>query len=203
VALLKGEEQRDWLTGEMRPGRWVEGRSYLRFQRPTLGIDPDGRIAPFAPGCQIFLDVFDAQGRHQPEKRHVSLTMASFDPHTTGRGAPECLACHFNPKVLGLGEGSMQITGEGLRFVPLYDSEASGLGISFSLDAFVSPEGTPLQKASGKGARPFDREELHRITRAAECLVCHDRYDDPVFGQYEKSLERFQQGKTPCREVLP
>ena len=87
------------------------------------------------------------------------MTMASFDPHTTGKGAPECLACHINPKVLGMGEGSLEVTSRGLAFKPIYDSQASGLGIPFSLDAFVSPDGRPLQKASGIGARPFNAEE--------------------------------------------
>ncbi|MBW2206251.1 MAG: hypothetical protein JRG79_05025 [Deltaproteobacteria bacterium] len=203
VALLKGDEQKDWLSQEKSRGRWVEGRSYLRFRRPTLGIGPGGQISPFAPGCQVFLDVFDEQGRHQPEQAHVSLTMASFDPHTTGKGAPECLACHINPKVLGMGEGSLEVTSRGLAFKPIYDSQASGLGIPFSLDAFVSPDGRPLQKASGIGARPFNAEELKRITRAAQCLVCHDTYDDPIFREYKESLHRFEAGETPCREELP
>jgi hypothetical protein len=203
VALLKGEEQKDWLRRERSPGRWVEGRSYLRFRRPTLGLDSRGRISPFAPGCQIFLDVFDAQGRHQPAQSHVSLTMASFDPHTTAKGAPECLGCHLNPKVLGMGEGSLEWSPRGLAFKPLYDSEASGLGVPHPLDAFVSPGGRPLQKASGAGARPFNGEELERIIRAARCLVCHDTYGDPIFQQYKESLRRFEAGETPCREVLP
>jgi hypothetical protein len=203
VALLKGEVQKDWLSGKKLPGRWVEGRSYLRFQRPTLGIDSRGRVSPYAPGCQIFLDVFDRQGRHQPEQAHVSLTMASFDPHTTQKGAPQCLGCHLSPKVLGLGEGSLETTGRGLTFTPLYDSEASGLGIFHPLDAFVSPEGSPLQKASGNGARPFNRGELGKITRAGQCLVCHDTYGDPIFHEFKKSVRRFEDGETPCREVLP
>lgn len=203
VALLKGEEQKDWLTRERSPGRWVEGRSYLRFRRPTLGIDSRGRISPFAPGCQVFLDVFDEQGRHQPGQAHVSLTMASFDPHTTAKGGPECLGCHLSPKALGMGEGSLEVTDRGLVFAPLYDSEASGLDIPFPLDAFVTPEGRPLQKASGSGARPFNREELERITRAARCLVCHDRYGDPIYQDYRESLAKFDSGATPCREVSP
>lgn len=203
VALLKGEEQKDWLSRERYPGRWVEGRSYLRFRRPTLGIDTRGRVSPFAPGCQVFLDIFDEQGRHQPELARVSLTMASFDPHTTAKGAPECLACHLSPKVLGMGEGSLKVTGGGMTFTPLSDSKASGLDMLHPLDAFVSPEGRPLQRASGSGARPFNAGELARITRAARCLVCHDTYGDPIFQEYRESLRRFDTGETPCSEVRP
>jgi hypothetical protein len=201
VALLKGEGQKDWLNGQVTPGRWVEGRSYLRFERATLGIWPNGRIGPFAPGCQVFLDVFDDQGRHEPEQAHVSLTMASWDPHTTTLSTPNCMACHLDPKVLGLGDGSLQVTDHGLEFSPLYDSLASGLGIDFPLDAFVSSEGEPLQRASRKGSRPFNLGELKRITRVAYCLSCHDTTKDPIYLQWDKSLQRFQSGRVNCEGV--
>ena len=203
VALLKGEKQKDWLTGERRDGRWVEGRTYLRFQRAPLGIWPNGQIGPFAPGCQIFLDIFDENGKHQPEHSHLSLTMASFDPHTTNTSAPTCMDCHLDPKILGLGDGSLRIAKDGLRFSPIYDSQASGLGLPFPLDAFVSPEGKPLQKTSREESRPFNNEELNRITRVAPCLTCHDRYEDPVYRSFKKSLKRFYDGKSLCMETLP
>ena len=198
VALLEGEEQKDWLTDEKLPGRWVEGRSYIRFRRASLGIWPTGQIGPFAPGCQVFLDVFDEEGHHRPERSRRSLAMAGFDPHTTARAAPDCSSCHLDPKVLGLGDGSLKITSRGLQFSPLYDSEASGLGIGFPLDAFVSPEGNPLQITSREGARPFNREELGRITQVAPCLSCHDTYKDPIYLEYDKSLKQFRSGETPC-----
>ena len=88
MALLKGQKQKDWITGKKLPGRWVEGRSYLRFRKPTLGIWSNGQIGPFAPGCQVFLDVFDEDGRHLPENAYQSLTMAGFDPHTTDQIEP-------------------------------------------------------------------------------------------------------------------
>jgi hypothetical protein len=201
VALLKGERQKDWLSGEVSPGRWVEGRSYLRFDRTTLGIWPNGLIGPFAPGCQVFLDVFDEQGRHEPKLAHLSLTMASWDPHTTTLSTPKCVACHLDPKVLGLGDGSLKATEHGLEFSPLYDSRASGLGIDFPLDAFVSPEGKPLQRASRKGSRPFNLGELKRITRVAYCLSCHDTYKDPIYLEWDESLERFQSGKVTCEGI--
>jgi len=203
VALLKGQNQKDWLTGEYLQGRWVEGRSYLRFRKPTLGIWPTGRIGPFAPGCQVFLDVFDEGGHHQPERSYRTLTMASFDPHTTDATAPKCSACHLDPKILGLGEGSLKVTRGQLEFIPIYDSQASGLGITFPLDAFVSTDGKPLQKASRKGARPFNKEELMRITRVSQCLFCHDSYDDPIYAQFDLSIEKFRSNKTPCKKVRP
>lgn len=156
----------------------------MRFRKPTLGVWSDGRIGPFAPGCQVFFDVFDEDGRQRTENSHLSLTMASFDPHTTRLTVPDCVACHLDPKVLGLGEGSLKVTGRGLQS---------------SLDAFVSANGKPLQSASRDGARPFNEEELGRITRVSLCLPCHDSYKDPIYLGYDRSLRRVQCGETPCR----
>ncbi|MDM8548574.1 hypothetical protein QUF72_00795 [Desulfobacterales bacterium HSG2] len=192
--------QKDWLTGKKRPGRWVEGRSYLRFRRPSLGIWPDGSIGPFAPGCQVFLEAFDASGNYEPDRSFRSLIMASFDPHTTALKPPACSGCHLDPKVLGLGEGYMNITRDGLEFEPVYQSRESGLGIDFPPDAFVSPEGEPLQQTSRPQSRPFNKEELKRITQVSLCLPCHDRYGDPIYEQYERSLRRFWAGDVPCRK---
>jgi hypothetical protein len=195
--------QKDWLTGEKRPGRWMEGRSYLRFRRPTLGITADEVIGPFAPGCQVFLQVFDRKGEHQPRQAHRHLVMAGFDPHTTALKTPDCEGCHLDPKVLGLGVGSLKITARGLVFDPVYQAAASGLDIDFPLDGFESPDGVPLQRPSRKRSRPFNRQELERITRAGLCVPCHDHYDDEAYRDFDSSFCRFQAGGTPCRKDVP
>lgn len=195
--------QKGWLTGEKRPGRWMEGRSYLRFQRPTLAIAADGMIGPFAPGCQIFLQVFDQQGGHRPKKAHRHLVMAGFDPHTTALKTPDCEGCHLDPKTIGLGVGSLKITERGLVFDPVYQAAASGLGIDFPLDGFESSDGTPLQLSYRKKSRPFNRQELKRITRTGLCVLCHHHYDDSIYQNFDDSFHRFQAGDTPCRKDVP
>lgn len=195
--------QKSWLTGEKRPGRWMEGRGYLRFRRPALAIAANGMIGPFAPGCQVYLNVFGPEGRYQPKKSHRHLIMAGFDPHTTTRTPTNCEGCHLDPKVLGLGDGTLKITEKGLVFDPVYRAEASGLDIDFPLEGFVSPKGIPLQQFSRKKSRPFNRKELMRITRSGLCVPCHDRYDDKIYKNIDASFSRFQAGESPCRQVAP
>ncbi len=67
------------------------------------------------------------------------------------------------------------------KLEPIYDSKASGLKISFPIDAMVDTNGKVLQGASHKPARPFNGQEIKRILSIAPCLPCHDRYDDPVW----------------------
>ncbi len=136
-------------------------------------------------------------------------------PHTVGREVPLCEDCHLNPKMLGLGEGvGLTTTGQGNDtgalssppppgkpspgsasspsgnevFEPLYDAKAAGYPIDFSWESLVTPDGTVLQGNSHKGARPFNREELFRIRRVGECIVCHDGENDPIYRDFKKSL---------------
>ena len=197
--LFKQADQRDWLTGKRSVGRWQEGRSYLRFRRPTLGIRPGDRVGPFAPGCQVFINVFDEKGKHRPDAFSRHLVMASFDPHTTALKVPACEGCHLDPKIIGLGEGNLKITANGPVFQPVYNSAESGLGIDFPLEAFVSCQGEPLQAPSRENSRPFNQEELTGIIRVGLCIPCHDRYQDPVYKDFDGSFGRFMAGDTPCR----
>ena len=193
------ETQHDWITGEDRPGRWRETRSYIRFSEPALGVAATGRISPVAP-CQVFVSFFDDAGQHLPGQSIRTLTMSAFDPHTTGAASRTCLDCHVNPKTIGLGEGILNRRDGGYAFRPTFDSAASGLGISFPLDAYVTPAGEPLQTDSREGVRPFNREEIGRTLGVAPCLGCHDTYDDSVYGDFTGSLERFESDEgLPCR----
>jgi hypothetical protein len=126
--------------------------------------------------------------------------MAGFDPHTTAVEVPSCEDCHLDPKVMGLGQGALTMTNTGLSVETV--SSSIGDGIDFPLDAFVSPDGEPLQTASRAKSRPFNREELKRIYRVGPCLSCHDRYLDPIYRSFDDALQRFKSGKTPCREML-
>ncbi len=196
---FQGADQRSWLTGKRTPGRWMELRSYLRFAEPTLGIGPTGRIEPFAPGCQVFYSEYDMEGEFAQEKSFTALAMAPFDPHTTRTKVRTCEECHMSPKTLGMGQGQLIIRGEKISFLPLNDAARSGFNLTFSLDAFVSPEGIPLQRTSRSGARPFDRKELLNITRVALCLPCHDRYEDKIYQDFSASLNRYHRGDDlPC-----
>jgi hypothetical protein len=190
--------QRDWLTGKRSPGRWQEGRSYLRFRKPTLGVWPDNRIGPFAPGCQVFIHVFDENGDYLPQDYSRHLVMAGFDPHTTALDSPACERCHLDTKVIGLGEGALQVGRREPVFEPVYDVVGSGLDVEHALDTFVSPRGKPLQRASRKDSRPFNGEELTRILRVGLCTSCHDQYDDPVYRDYDTAFKRFMAGETVC-----
>jgi hypothetical protein len=198
ITYRKSERQRDWISGNETPGKWKETRSYLRFSRPALGVKDSSAISPISP-CQVFVSILDETGRYQKERSFEVLSMSAFDPHTTSKKSRECLECHGDPKVIGMGEGIFNQKGGELVFRPTYDSNASGFGFSFPLDGFVSLEGTLLQGVSPEKARPFNRKEIHDILSVNACLGCHNRYDDNIYQDFSAAKRRFQtESGLPC-----
>jgi len=182
--------QMDKITYRETPGRWREYRSYLRFERPALGVDQLGRVVPMAPGCQVYLNELDDRG--QIRRNAFWPTMAGFDPHITRRAVPSCIACHSDPKRLGLGQGELSLQNGKLRFEALYDAASAGLGM-FALEQMTDVEGQPFQQMSRVGERPFNQREVNRIYAVSYCLVCHERAADSIYDNFSVSLKRFKE----------
>jgi hypothetical protein len=187
-----GHEGMDNVAGKTSAGRWVEGRGFFRFAKNILGINQKGRVGLLVPGCQVYNTVVDRRGNVvspfdslilKLKNGMTSIAIAPTHPHTARTETPRCIDCHFDPIALGLGDGRLfRSAGDGrLRHEPLYDAKAAGLQTSCPPDGFTDVEGKPLQGASHPKARPFNKEELDRITAVAACLPCHDLGDDPVW----------------------
>lgn len=196
----KSRRQKDWLTGNERPGKWKESRSYLRFSRPALGINEDSRVSPISP-CQVFASLFDESDRYRKDKSFKVLTVSAFDPHTTAKRSRECIECHGDPKTLGLGEGAFLRRGGKWLLRPTYDSISSGLGISFALDGFTSLNRAAPDTGTVVAPRAFNQAEIERILSVNACLGCHDRCEDKIYRDFPGSRRRFETDTgLPCRK---
>jgi hypothetical protein len=107
--------------GISKPGKITEGRSYLRWEEPVLGINGEGRVTPLMPGCQVVYTVKSRDGknvvhntivRSRDEAVEISqklvpfaIDMAPVQPHSAQRKARSCESCHNNPKAMGYGIG--------------------------------------------------------------------------------------------------
>lgn len=103
------------------PGKTAEGRSYLRWEDPILGINGEGRVTPLMPGCQVVFTVIGRDGtvlvnnmisRSEDEAQSIGqekvplgLDMAPVQPHSAQRKARTCESCHNDPKAAGYGIG--------------------------------------------------------------------------------------------------
>ena len=148
--------------------RWRETRSYLRWEDPALGINAEGKVAPFVPGCQVVFTQVDEKGARffnhvfRTADGTYGLAANPIQPHTIRPKARTCENCHANPKALGLGTG-------------IYVSKRNGINVPFDLERLVSDDGQQLQATSHDGARPFNAEELRRIKHALESQRCRAR----------------------------
>lgn len=148
--------------------KWRETRSYLRWEIPTLGINTEGKVAPFIPGCQIIFTQIGDDGKVK-EHNKIYKTFDGFSglahnpiqPHTITKKARSCEDCHASAKAVGLGSG-------------YYKSRKNGLDIDFELERIVDEAGKQIQATSHEGARPFNKEEINKILRVNVCISCHN-----------------------------
>jgi hypothetical protein len=125
-------------------GKISEGRGYLRWETPILGINGEGRVTPIIPGCQVVYTVIGPEGeslalneigRTPPNTEGAGpegqrgMDMAPAQPHTISRNARSCESCHNNPKALGYGvEGGIFLLGYTQdQYVDLRDAEGNVL----------------------------------------------------------------------------
>jgi hypothetical protein len=158
----------DWVDeSENGAYAWEESRSYLRWETPALGINSEGQVSPFIPGCQVIFTQINESGRTVRSNKtyvtadgHSGIAHNPIQPHTVSRKARTCENCHSEPKAWGLGSGH-------------YVSKLNGINIPFELERFVDEDGNQIQATSHVGARPFNRAELEKISRINVCLSCH------------------------------
>jgi hypothetical protein len=103
---------------KMQPGKATEGRTYIRWENPVLGINGEGRVSPIIPGCQQITTVIGPDGKilvlnkiwrapsnieNGGAEGQRGIDMAPAQPHTANARARRCPSCHTNPKTLGYG----------------------------------------------------------------------------------------------------
>jgi hypothetical protein len=178
----KREKHLDKLALQETTGWWEEGRSYIRYEKPMLGVWGN-EVVVVTPGCQDLVTLIDEKG--ESEGGFNRFTMAAINPHTIQAKGRECKDCHASSKTVGLGEGTMVKKGGKWQFFPVDRGVHTEGGRTVGFDNFVTIEGTPLQHGSRKDLRPFNGEELQRILRVGLCLDCHGRADDPAYKDYD------------------
>ncbi len=188
-------KQYDWIKRKKTAGRWRELRSFLRYESPALAIAYNKKIMPTAPGCQVITTIYDKNSTTSP---FHSFAFASWSPHSIQKSSRSCIDCHFNPKTLSLGAGILDFKEGNITFTPFYNSKSSGLPISYPIDALISINGKQNQTFSRENARGFNKKELYKIVNAYKCILCHDKWSDKIYQDFQKSQKAFFKNKTKC-----
>lgn len=145
----------DWVDGaQEKTYHWEESRSYLRWETPTLGINSEGKVSPFIPGCQAIFTQIDENGKIVELNKvfvtsdgHSGIAHNPIQPHTISPVPRTCENCHSERKALGLGSGH-------------YIGKLNGIDIPFELECIVDEDGNQIQATSHVGARPFNKSEI-------------------------------------------
>ncbi len=175
----------DKLSLKQTKGKWEEGRSYIRYEKPMLGVWKN-KVVVVTPGCQDIVTLINEEGK--VDGGFNRLTMAAINPHTTQPRGRDCFDCHGSTKTVGLGEGRVSMEGDKFVFHGLEKGVNTASGRTVPLDAYVSIDGKPLQNSSRPDLRPFNGGELRRILRVGQCVGCHDYYEDPIWKEYSSSM---------------
>ena len=127
-------------------------------------------LSPFIPGCQLILTQVDGKEKRISNRVYTTVDGTSgmahnpIQPHTVSAKSRSCADCHMSDKALGLGSG----------YYDIKDNFPDGPApVDFELERIVTEDGKQLQATNHIGARPFNKEEIARISRVGTCLACH------------------------------
>ncbi|WP_458778024.1 hypothetical protein [Desulforhopalus sp. 52FAK] len=189
----------DKLALKETEGLWEEGRSYIRYERPMLGVWED-EIVVVTPGCQDIVTLVNDEG--EVEEAFDRFTMAAINPHTTQAKGRECLDCHASTKTVGLGEGRIKQVDGKLVFESTEKGIVTAVGQTVPLDAYVGLDGVAKQHSSRPELRPFNGDELRSILRLGLCVGCHDSYADPIWKDYNVNTLCKRPGQSEADRIL-
>ena len=188
------------------PGKITEGRSYLRWEDPMLGVNGEGRVTPIAPGCQPSVTIIGPDGdtiltnhvymtpagtEGGGDNGQLAIDMAPVQPHTTTKNARSCESCHANDKALGLGIGNTRpLDRDTYVDIETVDGEMLSENARPQLTAIdnlshdwsqvVDRDGNQLATVGHhfKLSRPLNKDEIDHMTREGTCIACHKEIPD-------------------------
>lgn len=179
-------EQWDFGRAAIAKGAWHETNQGMGFGPPTLGVSRDGHIVPTMPGMIATLDHAHPS---VPTRQVTELRLhAAIVPHRTQTVARDCLSCHLDPVALGLGSGTLDVTGTLVSFTPASPGAPDRWTTLF-------PD-TP-SPSTRSGGRSLGRDEQRRTLVVGYCLGCHAPASALWSTDFGAAMERLGGGLAP------
>jgi len=168
----------DLLEKKVAESGWVEHVFEFSAEPTTLGVrEKDGgrHIEPAVPGMILTID-HDSFDQDSLTGTVFKRLYAPNSPHTIGKQARKCTACHVDPVTLGYGKGNLEFRAFGSSGNWVFEPEyASNPNDGLPEDAWI-----PFLKTTGASVfstrsdfRPLNLEEQERILTVGACLQCH------------------------------
>jgi len=190
---------------------WAPIKSMMNVETPSLMLGPRGKVAPMISPERRFLNAFDEQDKPIPVMKKNGDAMGIYrewsftnphgysgghlayamNPHSIRKQVRSCVSCHASSRALGLGEGDIKIglnsSGKNDALLPLVRTEIISGRSQLPPRARVNLRGEPLAGVSQPGARTFNQKEITKILKVGNCLPCHEKYNDPIYQDMQKS----------------
>ncbi len=196
------------------PGDIYENRSYMRWEKPILGLNMEGKVSPIIPGCQVVWTYVNEDGETVVRNKVFTTsdgfsgsTLAPVQAHANTIPARTCENCHTDPKSIGYGEMNSRSMPEFYGDKPLFaDNEPGVYGdipgaktgkfqvppmpeVPFAWDQLVTRSGKQLQNMPHKEDRPLNKEERDLVEREGLCVACHKHYNTPVWDEVRERMK--------------
>ena len=207
-------KKRDWVASVQKAnekgledkvrtsGSAKEGRSYLRWENPPLGINNEGQISPFIPGCQVIASLIDEDGNMVYSNKIFKtaegingLAMNPAAPHTETKAARTCESCHGDSKTLGYGlyndlynNMSKTITADVEGFESTSIQIPGVAQFPHDLGTMITRDGKQVQTDSHEVARFLNQEERSSIEKVGSCIGCHQHMDEEFWSKAAQTL---------------
>jgi len=102
---------KDWLTGKPKPGIWLVGWRFRRWEFMPLGLDHKNQYAILRPLYQYMISyvdrwegvVLDSVIPERGDGKGKGWAFMPYVPHTISPKGRKCDACHLNKTAAGLG----------------------------------------------------------------------------------------------------
>jgi len=102
---------KDWLTGKPKPGIWLVGWRFRRWEFMPLGLDQNNKYAILRPLYQYMISyidrwegvVLDSVIPERGDGTGKGWAFMPYVPHTISPTGRKCDACHLNKTAAGLG----------------------------------------------------------------------------------------------------
>jgi hypothetical protein len=202
-----------FISGQVEMNKSLTSDFKKRFdvESPSLMLGPRGKVVPMIASERRFLNILDEQEKFIPVMRENGDAAGIYrewlftnphgysgghlayaiNPHSTGKKVRSCASCHMSSLALGLGGGDIDIglnsSGKDDTVLPLEITDIITGRSKLSPKARLTMRGEPIAGISQPSARLFNQEEINRILKVGNCLPCHDKYDDTIYQDMNKS----------------
>lgn len=176
------DRQYDHISAAITSGQFYETRDFnVCFRKPALGVTENGKVAIMVPGMHFNYSDID-----QPKNDFNLNRYARLSPHTTIKKVDSCIECHTSTRRLGRGEGvfiSHKSGEKGLSRQTYTIKRKTNKSRQFQIpDSWEN-----LNRKLSDSIRPFTQKEIDEIVKAADCIVCHSDYNDPIYINFAES----------------